>query len=360
MNLFDANAQHQMFMQQMSESAADDVDKFLRRAKRYLTARLSDEGETIVSKKRLARLLSDVKKQLGVIYGERDTEFVATLNDLITDEIEFQESTFTALDFEPVIPTQQQAITAINARPVIVNGSTVKYTNLVTSWTPTQIAAVQQTIENGFYYGWTIEQISKELIGTKAFSYKNGDLGRAKVAARRDARTAINHLSTMTKDRFYRDNQDIVIGYEIVATLDSSTSDTCKGYDGNIYYYKDGYNQPKPPFHPNCRTGTSPSLDPKYDIETKGKRASVGAAGGKQVGENVTYYDWLATQPAAFQDKALGSRKTGLIFRNAGLNAKEFKAVTTDAMGQPIPRTEYQKQNRKIAGYLKDSKTAAA
>lgn len=61
--------------------------------------------------------------------------------------------------------------------------------------------------------------------------------------------------------------------YEIVATLDSHTSEICKEQDGKVYDMKDY--QPgitAPPFHNYCRSTTVPHFDDDFDL--KGERAA--------------------------------------------------------------------------------------
>ena len=57
--------------------------------------------------------------------------------------------------------------------------------------------------------------------------------------------------------------------YQILATLDSRTSDICREMDGEIFKVKEkevGINYP--PFHPNCRTTTIPYFEPdEFDTE---------------------------------------------------------------------------------------------
>lgn len=79
--------------------------------------------------------------------------------------------------------------------------------------------------------------------------------------------------------------------YEIVATLDSHTSDICRSLDGKHFPMKDY--QPgvtAPPFHVYCRSTTVPYFDEQFDI---GERAARGADGKTYyVPDDVTYSEW--------------------------------------------------------------------
>lgn len=80
--------------------------------------------------------------------------------------------------------------------------------------------------------------------------------------------------------------------YEIVATLDSHTSEICKEQDGKVYNMKDY--QPgltAPPFHNYCRSTTVPHFDDDFDDE--GERAAKGEDGKTYyVSDKMKYEDW--------------------------------------------------------------------
>lgn len=79
--------------------------------------------------------------------------------------------------------------------------------------------------------------------------------------------------------------------YEIVATLDSHTSDICRSLDGKVFKlsdYKPGVTAP--PFHVYCRSTTAPHFKDSFDA---GERAARGADGKTYyVPDDVTYSEW--------------------------------------------------------------------
>lgn len=83
--------------------------------------------------------------------------------------------------------------------------------------------------------------------------------------------------------------------YEIVATLDSHTSDICRSLDGKHFPMKDY--QPgvtAPPFHVYCRSTTVPYFDEQFDI---GERAARDEATGKTyyIPDDMNYQEWKET-----------------------------------------------------------------
>jgi hypothetical protein len=82
--------------------------------------------------------------------------------------------------------------------------------------------------------------------------------------------------------------------YEIVATLDSHTSETCRSLDGKVFdmtVYEPGATAP--PFHPFCRTATAPWFPDGGDLFEPGGRAARGEDGNTyHVPADMTYAEW--------------------------------------------------------------------
>lgn len=80
--------------------------------------------------------------------------------------------------------------------------------------------------------------------------------------------------------------------YEIVATLDSHTSDICRGMDGKHFKMSEWkVGETAPPFHVHCRSTTVPYFDDEFDAV--GERAARGADGKTYfVPGNMTYKEW--------------------------------------------------------------------
>ena len=78
--------------------------------------------------------------------------------------------------------------------------------------------------------------------------------------------------------------------FEVVATLDSHTSEICQDMDGQHFPmtdYEPGVTAP--PFHPNCRSVTAPYFEDNYG----GQRAARGEDGKTYyVPDNMTYKQW--------------------------------------------------------------------
>ncbi len=124
----------------------------------------------------------------------------------------------------------------------------------------------------------------------KAIDNISKKMNTSKVNAGRLIMTEEAYFSSAAqKDCF----QDLgVEQYEIVATLDSHTSDICQNLDGQVFPMKDF--EPgvtAPPFHVYCRSTTVPYFE--EDFGQVGKRAARGEDGKTYyVSADMTYKEW--------------------------------------------------------------------
>lgn len=104
--------------------------------------------------------------------------------------------------------------------------------------------------------------------------------------------------------------------YEIVATLDSRTSELCRWMDGKVFKRSEWeVGVTAPPFHPWCRTTTVPYFDDGFDV---GERAARDEDGNVYyVPANMTYKDWKKS----FVDSPVAVGQTQMITEKASLNA---------------------------------------
>ena len=108
------------------------------------------------------------------------------------------------------------------------------------------------------------------------------------------------------------------------------TSDSCYSANGIVTH--------------NCRSTTTPVLSETFDFLDKGaKRPSKGESGTKQVNAETTYYSWLKTQPASFQDDILGPTR-GKLFRNGGLDSAQFAKLELNKNYKPRTIEEMREQ----------------
>lgn len=120
-----------------------------------------------------------------------------------------------------------------------------------------------------------------------------------------------------------KENSDVVQAVEWVSTLDSKTTAQCRTLDGRRVKLTEG---PRPPIHINCRSTVVAVTRFGALFSKDGTRASVGDSGPQQVRADLSYYDWLTQQPAAFQDKTIGPVRAKFL-RDGGLSVDRFSEL---------------------------------
>lgn len=136
-------------------------------------------------------------------------------------------------------------------------------------------------------------ELSKNLLTgadpQKAIDSLAKKMGTSKSNAGRLVMTEQAYFSSAAQKDCFNDLD--VEEYEIVATLDSHTSDICRSLDGKVFKmsdYKPGATAP--PFHVYCRSTTAPHFKDNFDA---GERAARGADGKTYyVPDDVTYSEW--------------------------------------------------------------------
>ena len=136
-------------------------------------------------------------------------------------------------------------------------------------------------------------ELSKNLLTgadpQKAIDSLAKKMGTSKSNAGRLVMTEQAYFSSAAQKDCFNDLD--VEEYEIVATLDSHTSDICRSLDGKVFKmsdYKPGVTAP--PFHVYCRSTTAPHFKDNFDV---GGRAARGADGKTYyVSDDVTYSEW--------------------------------------------------------------------
>ncbi len=120
-----------------------------------------------------------------------------------------------------------------------------------------------------------IRQISKEF-------------GVKKSAAGRLVMTESAAYSSKAQEQCFKDLD--VEKYEIVATLDTSTSEICREMDGKVFLMKDYLvGVTANPFHPNCRTCTAPYFE---DDVTSMRAMRTEDGKTEYVSANMKYEEW--------------------------------------------------------------------
>lgn len=332
---------NQVLLEGLKEGEHRKFNKFLRNLSIQIIKRLESEGLIIETKRRLQILLSDLNNIQNVIYSEYTDLLIDDLKKITIDQAEFETEAlnFTVKNFDSVIPAPTQLLTSVRVIPMSVQGLSSKplLEPFIKNWTIDSINRVNTIVQQGFAQGKTIQQMSLEIRGTRQQKFENGVFGKINRDNRAIVRTAVQHVSSIARTETMRENSDLVKGYQWVSTLDNRTTSQCQGLDGREFKIGGG---PLPPIHINCRSTTVAILNERFDFLDKGaKRPAVGEKKIMRVAADKTYYQWLKTQSAVFQDSVIGVSR-GKLLRNGGITADEFARLSLNKNFKPLTLDE--------------------
>lgn len=211
--------------------------------------------------------------------------------------------------------------------------------------------AFARQMRMGMARGESIQEMTKRIVDTMEVSRK-----QAEILVRTSAIATANaaHMDA------YRANADIVKGIQWLSTLDTRTTQICRGLDGLTWDLDgnplDGNNHAYPGHsaHWGCRSTQLPltksweELAKEAGGDTKvaraldqmdpGQRASMDGA----VAGNLTYEDWLRGQPEAVQKEVLGPGKFETWKKDPRQGGGLTLTEMLDQRGNPLTLAELQ------------------
>lgn len=318
-DILDALTAHEIGLQRLSNATVRKILALLGRSDTRIAERLLREDISDLSRARQEALLDDIRRIVASAYGDGTGQLQIDLRRLAAYEGQYQLDMFrhvvpVHLDF--IAPSAEQLWAAVNSRPF--HGKLLKdwFAELESG----AFLRLRNTIRAAIVEGRTIDQVVREVRGTRAQGYADGILQVNRRAAEATVRTAISHTANAARDRLYQANEGLVKSVQWVSVLDGRTSPVCRARDGMVYPVNKG---PRPPAHPNCRSATIPVLKSLREMGIdRDLPASTRASMNGQVAGDLTYDAWLRKQPRAFQDEVMGKAKADL-FR-AGLTQDRF------------------------------------
>lgn len=333
---------HQVQMERLKTGYARQFDEFLLQMEDDLTKQLRtvDDMQSLKGRK-LNALLKAVRETLDKGFGNYEQVWRKNLAELAEYESGFEIRALEQVaDYDFTLPAPTQIMNAAFVQPLSVQG--VDEGKLLEpfyrDWTGKTYDRVQGAIRLGAAQGQTTPQVVRRIRGTKARNYQDGLLAITKREVDMMTRTALQHVAATAKEQVWQSNDDVIKAVEWVSVLDARTSSQCRSLDGREFPLDEG---PRPPLHINCRSTTSAVFKGKLDLLRGGGTQNARGPDGKvtRVDADLSYYDWLKQQPAAFQDSVIGPER-GKLLRDGGLSAKRFAELQLNKNFQPIDLAE--------------------
>lgn len=337
-NLSEQTTRHSVYLEGLKTGEVAKFAPFLKDIDKSIRLRLAGTDLTSYSRTKLEKLLALVTSDLKAILSGYREALVGDSLELAAYEAGFESRSLSSVldGFETMLPSPAQVSAAVLSSPLSVRGADggKLLEPFIKDWTVSETKRVTGAIRQGYFEGQSTSEILKTVRGTRANKYTDGILATTNRNAATVVRTSVQHAASMARMETWKANEDIIIGYRWVATLDGRTSSQCRDLDGRFFNIGEG---PMPPIHMNCRSTAVPEIDEKYGNNEAPVRASMnGPVNGKQ-----TYYDWLKTQPRAFQEDVLGIKRSKLL-RDGGLTSKRFADLNMGRNFKPLTLKEMQ------------------
>lgn len=329
MGILNSEIRHQVYLERLKAYYVGNYSTVLKeidKALRDVLGALSVESLSDLKEKEFRALLRRLRTQQSKLATGFTKQFLKDLQKLAPIEVEFEIKAIQDAAAVGSLTAAEGFAYAMN-RPIQATGDLLE--PFVKDLSQRNIARIERAIRIGRAEGRTVSQMVYDIRGRKKFNYKDGILQKNWNDARTVVRTATQHVSQAAREATWQANSDIIDGYQIVATLDDSTSKICRSIDGRRFKLNKG---PVPPLHPNCRSTTIPTF--KSGVEILDDSATRASYDG-QVPAKLSYYEWLKQQPKSFQDDALG-RDYAKLFRDGGLSAERFAELQLDRNFNPL------------------------
>jgi len=331
--LLDETLMASVNLERFTESLRSKVVKLLKDTQNSLVAEIINKDPSAVKgtawrAQRLANLNESVGGILNTNYGKIKRLVDSSLKDLAVYEGKDTVSRLNrslGADLFNVTLTEEGLKALVES--AAIDGATVgewwnKQNSDFKGKFKRQMADATKQIQMGIVSGEGVGELVRRVKGTALFP---GMMKGAVKDAEALVRTSVMQVANDARMEMYKGNEDVMNGYEVVATLDMRTTPECRARDGLRYD-----NEYKPvghsmgwvsfPCHWRCRTTVAPWLKSWADLsgpKSKLSKAKIRriekkmgsgqrAALGGPVRGTFTYDDWLKRQTKAMQLEALG------------------------------------------------------
>lgn len=297
--LYDAKVRHSLNLEQVENALAKEFvgvlskhDKELLRTFFDGLARSYDASLTAREFELALRSLEVELKGINTVaYDELLEHAVGQFTELLEHEVEFQVATLQSAVQGASITTAGLMLGAI------VNNHNVR-DKTVKQWVQgmgqARTRALVAVIREGKTDGLTIDEIQRNVLGTKSAGYKDGLIGKFNNSVNTFVATAVTALVVRTNEDVAIANKHLFKGVQWVSVLDSRTSPICRARDGKVYPLGEGA---RPPAHYRCRSVVMEILK------------------GHPLPSDKTYYEWLKEQSQDTVYDILGKTRGDLYFK---------------------------------------------
>lgn len=335
--LLEEAIRHAVDLSQYSNHAVTRMIAVLNRSDRRLFAELIEALERLdpasFTVQRLQDMLASVMELNAAAFSAVQRELTQELRDFMVYAVGYERAMLVSV--LPVqVPVAAVAVETVYAAALARPFQGVLLREALNDVGALRAKTIRRVLAQGFVEGRTIDEMVRQLRGTRAKNYADGLLQRSRRDIEAITRTAVSHMAGFARDRSMEANRDLIASEVWLSTLDLSTSQGCIIRDQLEYepvtHKPIGHNVPwlagPGRLHWNCRSTSYPRTKSWKELTgvdmpefTPSSRASMDG----QVASKMDYQTWLSKQSAARQDEVLGPTR-GKLLREGGLGVKDL------------------------------------
>jgi hypothetical protein len=212
---------------------------------------------SVYQRQRAERLLTDVRTVIAGSYRSMATTLRRDLKVLAITEAEGIQS----LGAEMVVDGLFSTLPSEAVLRAMVDDLIIQGTPLQEWWSKQASTTLQRygdTIRQGLVRGDSTTDMVRALRGTQAARFEDGVFGRSRRDVTTLVRTSVNSVSSQARIETFRENEDVLKGWEWLTALDGNVCPRCTPYSGQAWTL-DGTRLPgtklvypgPPPLHPS-------------------------------------------------------------------------------------------------------------
>lgn len=325
-------SRHAVYLEGLKTHEAQAATAFLQEVEAYLVSELRKKDIETMTRARLGRLLTSVRKDLASMSGQFKLDLTKTIKELGIYEAGFEARALQNLGItEFALPTDKSLHAAIFATPLAAEGVRGNLLQpFMTELTQRNMDRILKEVQYAYYRGENTAALLERLRSS------GGALPKSSRALEALVRTALQHTSGVARRTLWDENEDLFDGEQWVSVLDSKTSTICRSLDGRVFKYDDNWPPPGPPAHISCRSFTIGHLKDGSVLDegltTRFARDESGKA--TWVPGKTRYYDMLKQASPGYQDSVVGPMR-GKLLRDGGLTAERFSELQLDKRFRP-------------------------
>lgn len=264
MNQSDLQAEHAAYLLRYGTYAANQALALLRRSEARLNSQIRDLLDDFTEADRQKFLRGSFKAKRLVALRESVRELSAEIAKAARDSINENGKALAEYEAEHTLKSLKvagvtglgegvaagQVFAAAMSKPMIG----VHVRDWVSDLDKNTSRMIFGAIREGLVLGETNSSIVRRIKGSADLKFKDGLLYNRKRGIETVVRTSMSHIASVSQAAALEAAE--VEEYYLSVVFDGRTSKICAAWNpgGSLKYYKTKGNNPKPPFHPNCRT----------------------------------------------------------------------------------------------------------